>query len=70
MHIAHRSCLSEPPLAVSPGARSLSSLLAALIIIIIIFQLNRFFEGLNMLEKLRNFAHGPEGAKIYIWYGF
>ncbi len=66
-------CLLKPPLAVSPGARSLSSLLAALIIIIIIiiiFQLNRIFEGLNMLEKSRNFAHAPEVAKIYIWYGF
>ncbi len=64
-------CLSEATVAVSPGARSLSSLLAALIIIIIIiFQLNRIFEGLNMLEKSRNFAHAPEVAKIYIWYGF
>ncbi len=23
-----------------------------------------------MLEKSRNFAHAPEVAKIYIWYGF
>ncbi len=60
----------KPPLAVSPGARSRSSLLAALIIIIIFFKLNRIFEGLNMLEKSRNFAHAPEVAKIYIWYGF
>ncbi len=33
-------------------------------------KLNRIFEGLNMLEKSRNFAHAPEVAKIYIWYGF
>ncbi len=32
--------------------------------------MNRIFEGLNMLEKSRNFAHAPEVAKIYIWYGF
>ncbi len=55
-------------------ARALSLLLAALIIIIIIIiifsKLNRIFEGLNMLEKSRNFAHAPEVAKIYIWYGF
>ncbi len=29
-------------------------------------KLNRIFEGLNMLEKSRNFAHAPEVAKIYI----
>ncbi len=32
--------------------------------------MNRIFEGLNMLKKSRNFAHTPEVAKIYIWYGF
>ncbi len=29
-----------------------------------------FLRALNMLEKSRNFAHAPEVAKIYIWYGF
>ncbi len=29
-------------------------------------KLNRIFEGLNMLEKSRNFAHALEVAKIYI----
>ncbi len=29
--------------------------------------MNRIFEGLNMLEKSRNFAHARL-AKIYIWY--
>ncbi len=33
-------------------------------------KLNHIFEGLNMLEKSGNFAHAPEVAKIYVWYGF
>ncbi len=84
-------CLSEAPLAVSPGARSLSSLLAALIrdrapmvrgpywicsvllLLLLLFLFffskpNRIFEGLNMLEKSRNFVHTSELAKIDIWY--
>ncbi len=32
--------------------------------------MNRIFEGLNMLELSRNFAHASELVKIYIWYGF
>ncbi len=35
-----------------------------------ISQMNRIFEGLNMLEKSRNFAHASELVKIYIWYVF
>ncbi len=71
MHIAHRSLsFLKPPLAVSPGARSLSSLLAALILLLLFSKLNRNFEGLNMLEKTWNFAHASELAKIYIWYMF
>ncbi len=44
---------------------------ALFIIILLLYyylfsKLNRIFEGLNMLEKSRNFAHAPEVAKIYI----
>ncbi len=32
------------------------------------FQLNRIFEGLNMLEKSRNFAHARSGENLHlIW---
>ncbi len=31
---------------------------------------NHIFEGLDMLENSWNFAHMPEVAKMYIWYGF
>ncbi len=40
------------------------------LLLLLFSKLNRIFEGLNMLEKSRNFAHAPEVAKIYIWYGF
>ena len=33
-------------------------------------KMNRIFEGLNMLQNSRNFAHASELGKIYIWYGF
>ncbi len=29
-------------------------------------QMNRIFEGLNMLEKSRNFAHASELVKMYV----
>ncbi len=41
-----------------------------LLLLLFFSGMNRIFEGLNMLEKSRNFAHAPEVAKIYIWYGF
>ena len=31
--------------------------------------MNRSFEGLNMPENSRNFAHASEVAKIYVCYG-
>ncbi len=37
-----------------------------LLLLLLFSKLNRIFEGLNMLEKSRNFAHAPEVAKIYI----
>ncbi len=44
---------------------------APFILLLLLFsKLNRIFEGLNMLEKSGNFAHAPEVAKIYVWYGF
>ncbi len=66
-------CVPKATVSGEPGCEVPSSLLAALIIIIIIIiisKLNRIFEGLNMLEKSRNFAHAPEVVKIYIWCGF
>ncbi len=71
MHIAHRSLSFWSHRLAVLGARSLPSLLAALIIIIILLsKLNRILEGLNMLEKSGNFAHASELVKIYVWYGF
>ncbi len=70
-------CFPEATVGGEPGCEVRSSLLAALIILLLLLlllllfsKLNRIFEGLNMLEKSRNFAHAPEVAKIYIWYGF
>ncbi len=33
-------------------------------------KINRIYEGLNKLENSWNFAHTPEVAKSFIWYGF
>ncbi len=81
MHIDHRSLSFWSHRSAVSRARSLPSLLAALlaeliesaIIIILLFffsKLNRILEGLNMLEKSGNFAHASELVKIYVWYGF
>ncbi len=52
--------------------RTLLNLLCLLLLLLLLLfsKLNRIFEGLNMLEKSRNFAHAPEVAKIYIDMGF
>ncbi len=63
----------KPPVGGEPGCEvpfiAACSLLL-LLLLLLFSKLNRIFEGLNMLEKSRNFAHAPEVAKIYIWYGF
>ncbi len=50
------------------GVRTLLNLLCLLlfyfIILLLLFsKLNRIFEGLNMLEKSRNFAHSPRSGE-------
>ncbi len=58
----HRWC--EDPIE---SALFIIIIIIIIIIILLLFsKLNRIFEGLNMLEKSRNFAHAPEVAKIYI----
>ncbi len=47
--------------------RTLLNLLRLLLLLLFFFsKLNRILEGLNMLEKSRNFAHASELVKIYV----
>ncbi len=53
------------------GARTLLELLSFFFFFFFFFsKMNHIFEGLNVLENSWTFAHMPEVAKIYIWYGF